>query len=129
MERMKAIRHLVILFAALAALPAVRASEFFVYSGTYTREKSKGIYVARFDTATGKLGQPGLAGEVVNASFLTIHPNGRFLYAVSETYGQGGQRTGAVRGFSVDPASGKLKLLNTVASNGTGPCFVVVDKT
>src|SRR4051812_32392863 len=35
-----------------------------VYVGTYTGPKSKGIYMMRFDPATGKLTEPELAGEV-----------------------------------------------------------------
>ena len=51
------------------------AADELVWFGTYTRgTESKGIYVARFDTETGKLGEPILAGEVANPSFLARHP-------------------------------------------------------
>jgi 6-phosphogluconolactonase len=65
----------------------------------------------------------------VNPSFVALHPNGRYLYAVSEVSAFNGQRTGAVNAFSVDPASGRLTLLNKVSSHGDGPCHLVVDKT
>ena len=45
---------------------------------------SKGIYAASFNTRTGALGTPTLAGESVNPSYLAVHPGGRFLYAVNE---------------------------------------------
>jgi 6-phosphogluconolactonase len=59
----------------------------------------------------------------VNPSFLAPHPNGRFLYAVSEESG------GSVSAYAIDPASGKLTLLNKVSSQGRGPCYATVDRT
>src|SRR5262245_60906724 len=103
-----------LLFVVLAALqiaPAL-AKEFLVYFGTYTPGKSRGISVSRLDTATGKLTPPTLAAETVNPSFVAIHPNRKFLYAVSEVPELDGQRTGAVSAFSIDPTSGKLTFLN-----------------
>ena len=44
------------------------------------------------DSETGKLSAPVLAAEVVSPSFLAIHPNHRFLYAVTETSDFGGKR-------------------------------------
>ncbi|MCW5980631.1 MAG: lactonase family protein [Bryobacteraceae bacterium] len=124
---MKLLRYLLPL--ALLA-PLLPAAEYFVYFGTYTRpEGGKGIYVARFDSTTGKVGEPTLAAETSNPSFVAIHPNHRFLYAVSESYGQGGEKAGAVTSFAIDRATGKLKSLNTVSSKGGGPCHLNVDKT
>lgn len=76
------------LFGAVAA-PALAAkpSSYLVYLGTYTGPKSKGIYVTRFDPASGKLDPIKLAGEVEQPSWVTLHPNGRYLYAVSELGG------------------------------------------
>src|SRR6266581_3434347 len=87
---------------------AAKNGDFFVYIGTYTRENSKGIYAYRFHPADGKLTNIGLAAETTNPSFLAIHPNGRFVYSVSEG------DTGTVSAFRIEPGSGKLTLLNTV---------------
>jgi len=75
--------------AVLAAslVPAIAtAAEVPVWFGTYTNPttRSEGIYVARFDTATGSLTKPVLAGRVKNPSFLAFHPRLPMLYAVSE---------------------------------------------
>jgi 6-phosphogluconolactonase len=70
-----------------------------------------------------------LAAETVNPSFLAIHPNRRFLYAVGEVMEFQGQKSGAVSAFSIDPATGKLTFLNKMSSRGMGPCHVSVDKT
>jgi 6-phosphogluconolactonase len=107
--------------------PAGRES--LVYFGTYTRNKSKGIYVSRFTAADGKLSPPELAAETINPSFLALHPKGQFLYAVGETSTFQGQRTGFVAAFSMDRATGKLTALNQLASQGGSPCHLVVDRT
>lgn len=106
-------------------------SEYFAYIGTYTEQggNSQGIYVYRFDSGTQKLTEIGLAAKTVNPSFLAVHPNQRFLYAVNEISNYQGQRTGAVSAFEIDHATGKLMFLNQVASRGTDPCYITVDKT
>jgi 6-phosphogluconolactonase len=98
-----------------------------VYIGTYTGAKSKGIYVSRFDAASGKLGAPQLAAEVASPSFLAIHPNRRLLYAANEIGDFNGKKSGAVSAFAIDPNSGKLTLLNEKPSGGDGPCHLAVD--
>ena len=120
--------------AALAAFApgplqaARKTSKFLVYVGTYTGPQSKGIYAYRFDAASGALDSLGLAGETVNPSWVTIHPNRRYLYAVSEL-GNDGKANGAVTAFSIDPKTAALTRLNSVSSGGGGACHVVVDKT
>ncbi len=95
----------------------------FVYVGTYTRGNSKGIYRLRFDPVAGTLSQPSLAAEISSPSFLAIHPNRRFLYAISE----GGPQSSGVSAFAIDPAAGALTLLNQVHPGGRGLCHVSVD--
>jgi 6-phosphogluconolactonase len=103
--------------------------EFFVYIGTYTGAKSKGIYVSRLDTVTGKLTEPELAAESTSPSFLAVHPNRKFLYAANEVGNFRGKSVGAVSAFAIDPHRGRLTALNQVSSGGNGPCHLVVDRT
>ncbi len=112
-----------------APLTFAAAKDYLVYVGTYTRGKSKGIYVYRFEAATGKLSPIGLAAEIEQPSFLTIHPNLKYLYAVSEITQFQGEKVGSISAFSIDRASGKLTPLNRVSSRGSLPCHLVVDKT
>jgi 6-phosphogluconolactonase len=115
--------------AVLFSLNAVSAREFVVYIGTYTGAKSKGIYVSHFDTRTGKLSEPELAAETKSPSFLAVHPNHRFLYAVGEMTVLDGKRSGAVNAFSIAAKTGKLTWLNQQPSGGLGPCHLAVDAT
>lgn len=100
-----------------------------VYIGTYTHGASKGIYSFRFSTATGTLTPIGLAAEMVNPSFLALHPNGRFLYAVGEVKQYEGQACGFASAYSLDPNNGQLTLMNTVPSGGLGPCHIALDRS
>jgi 6-phosphogluconolactonase len=124
---------LVFLLLAVCAVaaPAQHKSKYLMYVGTYTQEgsTSKGIYAYRFDRDTAKLTSIGLAAETINPSFLAVHPNHRFLYAVNEVGNYKGQKSGAVSAFSIDRATGKLTLLNQVASGGADPCYITVGKT
>lgn len=110
--------------ALLAALTAtVSAADLTFYLGTYTRaDKSKGIYVGKLDSATGKLGPLELAAEANNPSFVALSPDAKFLYAVSEDGG------GGVAAFKVG-ADGKLTKLNSLPAGGAGTCHVWVDET
>jgi 6-phosphogluconolactonase len=104
---------------------------YFVYVGTYTEEAStsKGIYAYRFDSSNAQLTSIGLVAQTTNPSFLTVHPNHHFLYAVNEVGNFKGQKSGGVSAFAIDHATGKLTLLNEVASGGADPCYIIVDKT
>jgi 6-phosphogluconolactonase len=103
---------------------------YLAYIGTYTEKtKSKGIYAFRFEDASGKLSPIGVAAETPNPSFLALHPNGKYLFAVNETSEFGDEKSGAVSAFSIDRKTGKLMLLNQVASRGAGPCHISLDKT
>jgi 6-phosphogluconolactonase len=120
--------------------------DFFLYSGTYTGFKfvrhnlpngagesySKGIYVSRFNAATGDLGEPQLAAEIANPSFITISPNHQFLYAVSEdptSVGPPLDHASYVSAFAIDHSTGRLRLLNTKPTGGTSTCFISMDIT
>ena len=103
--------------------------EILIYVGTYTRGKSKGIYVYRLDPGSGALEYASKATGLNNPSFLAIDPEQRYLYAVNEIGESAGRPSGAVSAFSIDPGTGELTFLNQESSQGTGPCHLSVDKT
>jgi 6-phosphogluconolactonase len=118
-------------FFSMPTSAAPSPNEYFMYVGTYTEEgsTSKGIYVYRFDAKTHKISPIGLAAQTINPSFLAIDPSHRFLYAVNEIGNYQGKKSGAVSAFAIDPSTGKLKLLNQVATGGADPCYISVDAT
>jgi len=117
------------ILAAVAFAPLLSAQ--LLYVGTYTKPQSdsEGILAYRFDAKTAKLTPLGLAAAGPNPSYLAVHPNGKFLYAINEVDSFGGKRAGSVTAYSIDKASGKLTQLNQVSSGGPGPCHVAVDPT
>ena len=118
-----------VLCAAGATPPAKH--QYLVYVGTYTKPettKSKGIYGYRLNADTAQVTPLGVMAETVNPSFVAVHPNRRFLYAVNEVTDYKGQSSGVVSAFAIDEASGKLTLLNEVPSRGADPCYVSLDK-
>jgi 6-phosphogluconolactonase len=107
---------------------AAKPSRFWVFVGTYTGGKSKGIYRCAFDAETGKLGAAELAAETANPSFVALDPKQRFLYAVGELDKFEGKKSGCVTAYAIDRASGALKQLNQKPSHGAAACHLVVDK-
>jgi 6-phosphogluconolactonase len=103
-------------------LAAEEGSTLRVYVGTYTGGSSRGIYRFTLDLATGALTPTGEPTESSNPSFLALHPQGGFLYAVNE------DREGAVSAFAVDSATGGLRFLNREPSGGGSPCHLIVDR-
>ena len=110
--------------------------QFFLYAGTSTsRGTSKGIYVYSYDSTNGKTEPLGLAAESPSPSFLAVHPNHRFLYAVNEISNltapgvPPGGRTGSVTAFSIDARTGRLTQLNAVPSKGGGPTHLSIDRS
>jgi 6-phosphogluconolactonase len=112
----------------MAAAEAL-AQEFLIYVGTYTGKGSEGIYAWRFNPATGEMSPAGLAAATENPSFLAVDPTGRFLYAVNELDRFRNEPTGAVSVFALDRQSGRLKLLQQVASLGAGPAHLSLDRS
>ena len=109
---------------------ASAADNGFVYIGTYTQpNKSDGIYVLHLDPATGALSEPQLAGKTISPSFLALHPNHKYLYAVNEVADFQGKKSGAVSAFAIDAKNGQLTFLNQQPSGGEGPCYVGLDHT
>jgi 6-phosphogluconolactonase len=131
------------LLCGLACVPALdcraassgRAKKFLVYWGTYTEGggqfgngESKGIYVSRMQD--GKLSDPALAAETPNPSWLVVHPDRRYLYAVNERLGKGGKvLPGEVSAFSIDYGTGRLTSINRVSSRGGQPCHICTDRS
>lgn len=101
------------------------AQDVYLFIGTYTGTGSKGIYVYRFNTNTGKATWVSNTDSMVNPSFLTLSKNGKYLYSVSES---GGNFPGKVNAFSFDKKKGQLQFINAQTSGGDNPCYVSVTK-
>ena len=101
---------------------AASGADYLMYAGTYTRGASRGIYGYRFQANAGRLKPLGVMVEMADPSFLVLHPNGRLLFAVSES-------ANTADAFTVDAQTGRLAFLNEVPSGGQGPCHLALDAT
>jgi 6-phosphogluconolactonase len=100
--------------------------------GTYTTSSgastgSSGIYAFQWDTQQGVMSRIHPVGATTNPSFLALHPNGRFLYAVNEDAPSSG--TDHITAFAIGDAgsSGGLRAIGTVSSQGLAPCHLSID--
>lgn len=122
---------LTIVFALLTFITFAQDNNLIMYIGTYTEESnSNGIYTYRFNQENGifELLSSATAG---NPSFVTLSPDGKRLYAVSE-YNDG--RQGA---YSFDVSEDKAQLSHPVflptapkeylPRAGADPCHIVSD--
>ncbi len=99
----------------------------FVFFGSYNRATSTdGIYVFRLDTSSGELIKVSANNAVFNPSYLTLSPNGKFLYACTESQTK---NTGSVSSYGFDAENGRLNFLNSQKSGGENPVYLTVNKS
>jgi 6-phosphogluconolactonase len=108
--------------------PAAPSGTHIAYVGTYTRGAAEGIYAYRFDAASGSMSPLGLVAASPNPSFLALHPNGEYLYAVNEG-DPDSPSDGSLSAFSINKETGQLTFINKTDSMGGSPCHLVVDQT
>lgn len=124
------------LAALYPALKPLRGAAFdshriLAYVGTYSTPvdgggNGKGIYLCEMNPDGGELRPLRLAAESPNASWLSLDPSGRYLYAANEVANFAG-KAGSVSSYSIDRSTGNLQLLNVVSSEGAGPAHLSVD--
>ena len=102
--------------------------QYYLFVGTYTEgspssKGSKGIYVYRFNAASGDA-TPVSSIMTDNPSYLAIAPGGHFVYSVNETHGP---TLGGVSAFAFNKSTGKLTFIDKEVSGGADPCYISVD--
>jgi 6-phosphogluconolactonase len=105
----------------------------FAYVGSNTvpvdgPANGHGIYLCEVDTGSGELSLRKVASDTPSPSWLTIHPSGKYLYAVNELSSYE-RNSGSVAAFAIDRNTGELHSLNTVNSGGAGPAHMSIDAT
>ena len=102
-----------------------------LYVGTYTKKEghvngqAKGIYLLKMNEATGVLHLKGIVSAVANPSFITLSPDRKNLYAVSEL-GPADGPNGFVYSYAVNDDQ-SLTLLNKQSTAAHAPCHVSVE--
>lgn len=103
------------------SLCSQKTKDQFLIIGTYTSEKSEGVYVYRFNTETGENSFVSTV-KTSNPSFVAVSPNKKFVYTANE------DDPGHVTAFSFNRSNGQLTQLNQQPSHGRHPCYITIDK-
>jgi len=102
-----------------------------LYVGTYTKKEghvngqAKGIYLLKMNESSGVLHVKGIVSAITNPSFITLSPDRKNLYAVSEL-GPADGANGIVYSYAINDDQ-SLTLLNKQSTAAYAPCHVSVD--
>ncbi len=96
----------------------ITVKNYLLFIGTY----SANIYIYSMNRETGQLKYFGKSSTTSNPSYLTIHPNNKWLFAVNEN------SPGSISSFDIKDSS-SLVLTSTTPSKGDAPCYVSIDNS
>jgi 6-phosphogluconolactonase len=121
-------KHLIFILLILAGFTAnAQTSSTYLFVGTYTDGiPANGIYVYKMNTKTGELKQVSTGENITNPSFLTVSPNGQYLYACTDTKMV---VPGSVSAFEIDSVTGRINFINKQSSAGANPVYLTVDQS
>ena len=127
------------LMAPRLASQAQSGKRLFAYVASWTSGPGIGVgngggmSVFSVDMATGTLTpvmRTGQEFDKMNAGYLTVNPNGRFLYATNEVESYDNEYGGgAVLTFAINQADGSITHVGTQPSMGVWPAYISIDKS
>ncbi|MDJ1499005.1 lactonase family protein [Xanthocytophaga agilis] len=98
------------------------AQNFYLFIGTFTGPAGgDGIHVYRFDSKAGTLTKVSNTQKLVNPSYLTVSPDGKFVYSCTESRLPG---SGNVSCFAFSKQTGVLTFVNKQPCGGDNPVYV-----
>lgn len=102
-------------------------SSEILYVGTSSERGSKGIYIFEFDRNNKAFREIQTLTHKESPTFLEVHPNGQFLFAVYREGLEKDDKSGTVASFRINQDTGTIQLINERSTEGAGPCHVSVD--
>ncbi len=104
-----------------------------LFIGTYTKSgTSRGIYQVTVEPHSLSFGEPTLAAECAEPSYLAFSPDRRMLVAVNELLEFEGKPAGSVSSFRHTVGADRRHTLTPVqpvrTSRGAAPCYVTLDR-
>ena len=113
-----------LLASSVGAMSAQAASENEVelLVGSYTQDKSQGIYRLQFNSDSGRITpEPLQVFKTANPSWLTLSKDQQRLFVVNENGKGQTDVVGRVSSLAIDPKTNELTLINQVKSLGEEP--------
>ncbi|WDF45762.1 lactonase family protein [Chryseobacterium sp. KACC 21268] len=116
----------IILFLSFLIFTSLYSQREFVFFGSYNWDKgSEAVYVYELDTESGKLTKVASSSDVINPGYITVSPDGKYVYASSDAK----MPSGTVSAFAFDADKKTLTFLNQQKTGGENPVYVNVDKS
>lgn len=101
------------------------AQHTYAFFGSFNRDKNKeGIFVYELDTLSGKLSKVTTFTGILNPSFLTVSPDGKYVFACTESKTKNG---GSVSSFKFNPENKSLTFISKQTSGGENPVYLTVN--
>lgn len=117
---------LAILAVSISIAHAQDKSTTYLFIGSYTNgQPGRGIYVYTFNPKSGAVEAICAIDHITNPSYITLSPNGQYLYACTDTKMPD---TGSVTVFKFNRKLGTLSYINRQDSGGDNPVYVSVHK-
>jgi len=114
---------LIFLFMANNAISQQSNSQLFLV-GTYTEDESQGVNLVSLNPEKGEFQIESVNGKIKNPSYVIGNKANNLAFAVQESEGD---RGGQVTSFKIDKESKKLTKINSVYTEGDGPCYLSLD--
>lgn len=119
------IKYITIVVTILSCINSY-SQDNYAFFGSYNWNKTtNGIYVYKLDTLNGKLTKVTTAKNIRNPSFLTLSPNGKYLYTCTESKTP---NAGSVSSFEFNLEKKTLTYINSQRSGGENPVYLTVHK-
>ncbi len=104
-------------------------NRYLVFVSGYAPADQSGIQACWFDPSTGTLTPFGALSGIRSPSYLALHPNGHWLYAVSETSMGGDATHGGVCSVRYECQPFTAEIVNQQSTLGDHPCHLRLDAT
>ena len=117
----------IVLLLSFLIFTSLYSQKQFVFFGSYNWDKgSEAVYVYELDNETGKLSKVASSSDVINPGYITVSPDGKYIYASSDAKTP---NYGTVSSFAFDADKKSLTFLNQQKTGGENPVYVNVDKS
>lgn len=101
-------------------------TDYIGFVGTTSTQGSRGVYRIGMDSSSGEIRVLDVR-PAYNSGYLTLSPDRKNLYVLSEGMTFQGQGSGGITAFSVE--GGAFTEQNAMITGGQRPCFVNCDRT
>lgn len=120
------LKKLLILSITICSWLHFYSQNTYAFFGSFNRDKdTEGLYVYELDTISGKLLKVTSYTGILNPSFLTVSPDGKYVFACTESKTKNG---GSVSSFEFNRENKTLTFINKQKSGGENPVYLTVHK-